>query len=181
MVIKAVAKAQVEDAGPTERLGTHECCSVAFPQTPAAVTLGAGLIFRHQRRFSDGSGGFKYFFARKQAKRRGRKQRNRRASLPSMLPLEIDGRLLTAASTSTWAAALSSASTHTHTHAHTFRAPGEACPPTSHSDAFITLVPVVLRKQKVKTRLYLFICLTFKGTIIVSHVMWDLFVHPKDE
>lgn len=57
----------------------------------------------------------------KKMKARERKERYHHAFLPTRLPLEIVGRLLTAASTSTWAAALSSAPTHEYTHAHTFR------------------------------------------------------------
>ncbi|CAB1438178.1 unnamed protein product [Pleuronectes platessa] len=55
------------------------------------------------------------------------------APFEQRLTLEIDGCLLTAASTSTWAAVLSSAPTHEYTQAKTNRAPGEACPPTAVS------------------------------------------------
>lgn len=76
----------------------------------------------------------------------GEAERSQRV-LPTRLPLEIDGRLLTAATTSVWAALLSSAHTHQHMVRLTKRRPGRLTPHRSLRCSN-NPIPIILSKQK---------------------------------
>lgn len=77
---------------------------------------------------------------------RERQQRYQHAFLPTRLPLEIDGRLLTAASTSTWVTVLSSAPTHEHTRTHKLYTWG-GLPSHQSVRCSHNLIPIILSKE----------------------------------